>query len=893
MRYQERIYIQNDNRGVRNKDILNVNMSSDICIFKSPTFDLSGATKIQCDSVECDPSDISLDAIFSAVTATCYTTATTITTCFSATTWETKFYADSVLVSTNNFYTTSVFNDNPTQAQLLSSIILNLRDLGYSYSRSGTTFTIDKPYGVKELELDLCVSIYIKPFYCPAGYSATPANDVCKKIEYTAVTYTGAGATIASGDTNANYAQYGAFFYGNIQSGYTLPVSYTGDSTSLQDQNATQIPLTAIVLTGNTFWSNSSSGTTDGRLNQIGLAAAPSYEWVGFSKCVDIETAGTYYIGVAGDNDAMVKLNGIEYIKLSGAVADNFKKWSVFEFYLDSGLNIIEMEGMNEGSFSSFGAEIYKPASFAALTAATTTGQTGLIFTTKGLVGDKWQLGESFAYSCPSGYALNTCSPTYTCDKITTTGISSCLILDCLDNCVVVCDNTFSYIDNSSTGVYTLGLTESSIPFTFNFTGNTDTFLTSNVLFKYEVYRYLPNSNVFKLPPVYKSEQYPYSSFSGTNQISVSIPTDSLGLDGDYIVKGFFETEACTDFLMRLGKKIDTSSYKTGEIYGTYVPELDYYFVAIREAETPVFNGTGSDEPTYSPVSLYQQVILVDFSQEGNIPADSDELELYERTGSTFVLTNEYVGDVLVTLNGLTLSKDVDFTLSGRVLTFIGPISNGDTITLFYTRTTSTKLISNTILIDAAIPSGTTNTQGTSKYFYNTTTGKYEAYATNEPLSYTKIIVILNGVTLSDEIDYYQSTSNPNRIILNGSLMVGDIINIIFCPKAIVIDGIVQSNNYIGWSIENGPKLLNGEFSLQLSSDANFSGFTVSSVVPYQINVTSYGGVLTITGDVETKLYYRVKNTKNYESICGDPIESIAYSETVPIVIQSNAINSY
>jgi hypothetical protein len=34
MRYQERIYIQNNNDAVRNKDILSFNMSSDMSIFE-------------------------------------------------------------------------------------------------------------------------------------------------------------------------------------------------------------------------------------------------------------------------------------------------------------------------------------------------------------------------------------------------------------------------------------------------------------------------------------------------------------------------------------------------------------------------------------------------------------------------------------------------------------------------------------------------------------------------------------------------------------------------------------------------------------------------------------------------------------------------------------------
>lgn len=897
MRYQERIYIQNDNRGVRNKDILNVNMSSDICIFKSPTFGVSGATTLPCGSIDCDLSGVSLSNIFSAVTATCYTSATSV--CHSATTWETKFYVDSELALTKMFYSASTYGSIPTDSQFLNSVTVGLLDLGFSFIKNGTVYTIDKPYGGKSFEIDVCVSIYTLTgttgYSCPIGYSATPANDACQQINITGATFNGSSPTIVAGNQDTAYINYGAYFYPSIQDNPNLPVYYVGNFSDLKDQAGNTINPLNIVSTGNAFWSNDNITTTDGRLNNIGLSASTT-EWLGFSKCINILSAGTYYVGVAADNDARVKVNGTLVINFSGSQSDNFKKWSVFPFYFNSGLNIIEMEGLNDSAATSFGAEIYNPVNYTTLTAATTTGETGLIFSTVEFIGKNWQLGETFGYTCPDGYALDTCSDPFTCTQILTTGItasSGCTTMDCLDNCVIVCNHDFPYVDNESQGVYLLNDSTSSIPLTFNFTGNTSTFLDGNVSFKYEIYRYLSNSKVFKIPAVYKSELFSYSTFSATSALTVSVPTANLNLDGEYIIKGYFETEACTDFLRRLGRKIDTSIYKTGNIYGLYVPETDAYFLAVREAETPVFNGTGSEEATYSPVTLYQQVIEVDFSKEGNIPPESDEGEPYERTGSTFALTSEYIGDVLLTLNGLTLAKDIDYTLSGQVLTFLGPISDGDIITIFYTRTNVNTLISNNVLVDTVIPSGATDTQGSSKYFYNTTSGKYEVYTDNQPLVGTRIMVMLNGVTLAEGIDYYQSTSNLSRIILSGILMVGDIITLIYYPAAIIIDGITQNNTVIGWNILNGPTLQNGEFSLEYSLYPDFSTYTVSDIVPYQINVTDYNGILTLTGDVGTKLYYRVKNTKNYMSICGDPIESIAYSETVPVVIQSNAINSY
>jgi hypothetical protein len=64
--------------------------------------------------------------------------------------------------------------------------------------------------------------------------------------------------------------------------------------------------------------------------------------------------------------------------------------------------------------------------------------------------------------------------------------------------------------------------------------------------------------------------------------------------------------------------------------------------------------------------------------------------------------------------------------------------------------------------------------------YYNTTTGKYEIYTDTTPLEGNS--VMLNGVTLANGGDYYQSISNPKRIILEGDLLIEDIITIVYYP---------------------------------------------------------------------------------------------------------------
>ena len=637
MRYQERIYIQNDNRAVRNRNILNVNMSSDICVFEPPTFDISGATKIQCGPIKFSLSGVSMPNILTGATYNCFGTGSTAS--YSSTTWYTTVYQDNNLEYSGTFYTTNILTGNtPTFNNLINSLESGFNSLGYDYIYNGDTsgFTIYKPYGVKELDIDICISF-----------------------------------------------------------------------------------------------------------------------------------------------------------------------------------------GRSTGS--------------------------------------------------------------------------------CSDTCVSISSDIFPYIDNTSQGVYLFNASATTLPLTFNFTGNTSVLSATNTSFKYEIYKYNPTIGVFTFPAVYKGGPIQYASFSGTNQLQQSIPLSTLTLDGEFVIKGFYQTNACTDFLNRLGKTIDTSIYKQYGEYQLYNSESDFYFVGITGAGIPSFVSTNPTIISYSNViPLYQQVILVDDYLESLLAQDTpDDTSVestgftYYRTGSTFTLQSEFLGNIIVTLNGLSLSQNIDYTLSGTVLTFIGPISNEDIITIIYTKSGTQTIVADTILLDSTIISGTTNNQGNNRYYYNTTTGYYEVYTQNQPLSFTNIIVILNGITLASNIDFYQSVTNPNRIILTGSLMVGDIITIVYYPKASIINGISQNSNLISWNIPIAPTLIDGVFDLEYSTNSNFSTYNISNTIPYQINVSNYSSILSLSGSVGTNWYYRVKNVKTYPSICGDGISSTAYSETVNVVIQSNAINSY
>ena len=427
---------------------------------------------------------------------------------------------------------------------------------------------------------------------------------------------------------------------------------------------------------------------------------------------------------------------------------------------------------------------------------------------------------------------------------------------------------------NNITGAtYMISADTQTIPLTFDFTGNTQTFIDTEANFRYEIYKYNDNGGIFSAIPTYKSDVFSYSAFSATNSISQFVPSSGLTLDGEFLVKGYYQYSACTNFLKLLGKKIDTINYKYGTEYNIYNKDLDYYFIGVKEAEIPQLIANGSNTPAGGV--LRQASILP--------PAGVTYI-----TKPTDVLSN-----FIVTLNGLVLSNLYDYTISGETIALAGPTAPDDLITFIYTPEGGRQFATDNIDINVAITSGATNGQGSNLVYFNTTTNNFEVYTTVSPQIGGNIILMLNGVTLANNIDFYQSTSNPKRLILEGDLLVGDIITLVYFPQNDVVNGLNTNNPIVSWRVENFPQKNNGYFSLEVSTDSSFSSFYYSGYTEYDTNGIVYSDTFAASGTVGTNLYYRVKNEKNYETICGNIITTIAYSDVVPVTILSNSINSY
>jgi hypothetical protein len=162
------------------------------------------------------------------------------------------------------------------------------------------------------------------------------------------------------------------------------------------------------------------------------------HEWIGFSRCVDIAVGGDYLIGIAGDNRVRLKVNGQLVFELDNSNTSNFNYWHVIKVSLNSGVNVIELSGYNDGLIAAFGAEISGPFPQGSLETETQQMNAdyagNIIFSTGEMEGELFDIGENSGWSCPQdGYVLNTCAPAPVCTQLN--------YAECEDPCAgVICE---------------------------------------------------------------------------------------------------------------------------------------------------------------------------------------------------------------------------------------------------------------------------------------------------------------------------------------------------------------------------------------------------------------------------------------------------------------------
>jgi len=336
---------------------------------------------------------------------------------------------------------------------------------------------------------------------CPPDYDFI--NGECIKIETTPAEYSGATVTINDAGGQSAFGKFGLRLYDDL-SNYILPLVADGPNFTtwkLYEDNGYGAVVTPLLPSVKSkLWGSDlpgcSTGSVEGKLNRVGISCnvavdkqqarqsfmaanglnnqgfaallpetqleAVSQAVVSLDFCVEVQTTKQYLIGIAGDNEVLLYIDGVlqvylraqnQYDSQGNPVPPNqsssistrpFNYWHVFPVTLTSGQHILTLQGINESSDDAFGAEVYdislQDFQNQFTNAAVGPGDCGnaegdidpfIIFSTGDFVNvtppaqipDLSQPGE---WSCPDGSVPNVCGGIPSCEVILKADQLSC-----------------------------------------------------------------------------------------------------------------------------------------------------------------------------------------------------------------------------------------------------------------------------------------------------------------------------------------------------------------------------------------------------------------------------------------------------------------------------------
>ncbi|MBL8788107.1 MAG: hypothetical protein JNJ59_24655 [Deltaproteobacteria bacterium] len=257
---------------------------------------------------------------------------------------------------------------------------------------------------------------------CELGFSPNPTGTSCVRELSVAPTQAGAALAVCAGDSNNAYSMLGARF---AASATPSSFEYNDDGSSQTGALCTD-PAVCLQVGGvGSPWV--------GRLSTVGvwscqdtgavLHKAPLNQWIGFSQCLNLNTAGDYLVGIAGDNRVLIRVDGVDFYESQSPL--NFRSWNVLRIPLTAGSHVVELFGLNLNGPAAFGAEIsgpFTPGSVSTPTQMAAADYLGnIVFSTANLRtgGATFQVstgaGAASGLSCPDAFALNLCGETPTC----------------------------------------------------------------------------------------------------------------------------------------------------------------------------------------------------------------------------------------------------------------------------------------------------------------------------------------------------------------------------------------------------------------------------------------------------------------------------------------------
>lgn len=387
----------------------------------------------------------------------------------------------------------------------------------------------------------------------------------------------------------------------------------------------------------------------------------------------------------------------------------------------------------------------------------------------------------------------------------------------------------------------------------------------------YKLLKRVKNNSIFSSSPIYDVKGLNNDNFTDSG-LTINLDTNKLQLDSEFIIKLSHNYKNC-NYGLNLLNEVYSTPTNDGVLFNEYNSDNDYYFIAIYQPEKPKLVVDVSQE--LAPGSLFSESVVISENQQ------------------TIEIAENYSGAPIIVLNGLVLTENEDYSINNNIVYFNDLLVNGDLINAIYTFSSNGGGITNeTFLIDKIV-SGSTNNEGVNTYFYNETTDKYELFVKHEIDNFSGVIITLNGIVLANGIDYYQSTTNKKRIILNGIIFSNDIINVFYTSINKFSGNITSSSLNLIWELDNPITNESGEFLILVSEDESFTNIYYSDTVQYSNFESLYNKELNFTGEYGKFYYIKVVNSKEYTTILNEKLYLNNQSDVLKLVINTNSFNSY
>lgn len=412
----------------------------------------------------------------------------------------------------------------------------------------------------------------------------------------------------------------------------------------------------------------------------------------------------------------------------------------------------------------------------------------------------------------------------------------------------------------------------------FNFTGSTD-YTGYTGQFCYRLYN--RDSFTLNIPNKSLSTENPtYINCLEFSAITSSTITETISLielprvDTDYMLRSYynFTPKECSV------NNIDTwlSSTQLNNFNFNY----DWYLITVTNPPTPQL--TTTTDIITDNLRLKQQTILgANYQNNFNL--------------EEFPINNE----INLYINGVRMIESLDYTINSSSFPAVPPIiqiisgniDSNDIITVVYLTGDQSLLTANGVNrndffeIDTFLVTGfTTNISASTVNIVNNNTvrGTQEVYLTNDFSDLSDVIVVINGITLTSDVEYYKSSSVKNKIIFNPNFTTiknGDILSFWYFKTTLDNNadlGTLNTNSVdISWIVDELSDLDNnsGDFLVEVTetTDTTWTSLFYSENVEYTPNQEFYTvEVNNLTPNVDYK--FRIIFYKTYNNILGEPI---------------------